>query len=525
MDINWLLKMPQMEKTAKQGATDIALTLRAGDLLTASVIDVLNGNDALISFGQFKAYARLPLPVITGQEIQIKVEEAESGLRMTMLPRTGGTLVSPEKNEALPVRLFEPVSDHPFLSAYSRSLAAGESMEGRITGFEKDGMMLVDFGKFKAFSKIDIPVREGQTLPLRVVESDLGLTLSIAPKASGIVSARGLPSLAANGTSTEAAAAPSGQIPTTSIADAPGAKTTAGTAHSTPPTAREMAQLREQIRQLLDPGSLPDRMTPATSLPSPIKAALVNLQQLLHPASPTASKADLMEVIRSFVDHSGIFFEKHLEAAIRNLNARPDTVTQEELARHPSIRELIVKDLKPNLMILNAYLEEQTPERQGPERSLLEMMRSIARRSLTHIEQQQVLATEKPVDPELLMTFSHLMLLTETRHDARLKVYYAKKGRDGEGKKPRVALLLEMDRMGSVRTDLWMVGRDLNITFFVEDEQKKAIIDGAKHRVGKALASSFNTIALNVVVNVKKIAQFDEEEHTIAPRRQVDLSV
>jgi hypothetical protein len=117
------------------------------------------------------------------------------------------------------------------------------------------------------------------------------------------------------------------------------------------------------------------------------------------------------------------------------------------------------------------------------------------------------------------------MFLTDTQRNARLKVYYAKKGRDDAHKPPRVSLLLDMDRMGAVRTDLWMVGKDLNITFFVKDSEVKETIESEHQRIGEMLKDIFNTVAVSVVVNEKKIAEFEGEELTVPNRRQVDLSI
>ena len=172
MDIQLTLPLPQQTKdSGKPEAAQLAL--RAGDVLTASVLDVEKGRDALLAFGGFKAYARLPLPVVTGQEVQIRVDEKGGRLGMVMVSGSGPQTNDP-RGDHMEVRLFEPVSDKPFLSAHIRSLVPGESIEGRITGFEKNGLMLVDFGKFKAFAKIDIPVRQGQTLSLIAVKQEQG---------------------------------------------------------------------------------------------------------------------------------------------------------------------------------------------------------------------------------------------------------------------------------------------------------------------------------------------------------------
>ena len=79
--------------------------------------------------------------------------------------------------------------------------------------------------------------------------------------------------------------------------------------------------------------------------------------------------------------------------------------------------------------------------------------------------------------------------------------------------------------MGTVRTDLWMVGKDLNITFFVKEAEIKAAIETEHHRIGEMLNDTFNTVAVSVVVNQKKIAEFEGEDLTLPKRRQVDLNI
>lgn len=565
MEVQWPLNLPQQIKGGDP-SSKTNLVLRAGDLLSVAVLEVDRGRDALISFGQFKAYARLPLPVVTGQTIHIQVQQADEGLRMVMLPYRNGHPAStaqggyhrqsgarqPEKamlsikadgpppsiapsSDNLQIRLFEPVSDRPFLSAHAHMLRPGESVEARITGFRKDGLMLVDFGKFKAFAKIDVPVREGQALPLTVVKTDQGIAFSVGSRApagtifpaSSPPEDRTLPpEVTGRGGETPASPATStAQAPSATILPDHQAGMAPPSSPSSRPTAAEMARFRDQIGLLLgDPD--PQEKPSAAPLPPTTQAALTRLQQLLRPVSTTGDTAALMAGIREFVENSGVYFEKRVEAAIRNAQERSAPMNPGELAQQPSIRELMVKDLKPNLLILKQHLESQSLGQQAADHHVLETMKGVVQRTLAHIEQQQLSATEKPVDPDLFQAISHLLLLADHRRDARLKVYYAKKGRrDNDNKTPRVALLLEMDRMGTLRADLWMVGKDLNVTFFVQTEETKAAIIAVQDEIKTALNQSFNTVAVSVVVSEKKIDQFDEEDLYPAPRRLLDLSI
>ena len=530
MDIQWLLPMPpQMTELGKSPPAPMAL--RVGDLLTASVLDVEKDNDALLSIGQFKAYARLPLPVVTGQDIQIRVEAAGENLRMVMVPKNDPAANLPT-GERLEIRLFEPISDRPFLSDPSRSLVPGETLQGRITGFEKNGLTLVDFGKFKAFARIDIPVRQGQTIPLTVLKSDNGIALAVGSKVQ-TVDPNSLPtttevivtSKGQTGVTRQASVAPPALHSQPEIISNLSAKSAAVSVTPAPaPTAAEVTVLRERIRQILD-GTLQPVKDLVTPLSTPIKGALINLQQALNPALPTGDMTMLVTRVRDFIENSGLYFEKRLEQAIHSLQARSTSMTPAELARQPVIRDLMVNDLKPNLLILKEFLDKQPIDSQSGDRHLLETLKSVVQRTVSHIEHQQFMATEKPVDTDLFQAFSHLMFLTDTQRNARLKIYYAKKGRADAQKNPRVSLLLDMDRMGTVRTDLWMVGKDLNVTFFVREADVKAAIESECHRIGEMLRDTFNTVAVSVVVNEKKIAEFDGEDLTLSNRRQVDLSI
>ncbi|MEE4112402.1 MAG: hypothetical protein V2I40_06275 [Desulfobacteraceae bacterium] len=442
MDIQWVLQMPpQMSESAKTPPT--ALVLRAGDLLTASVLEVEKGSDALLSIGSFRAYARLPLPVVTGQDIRIRVESAGETLRMVMVPENGHSASDPD-GRRLVIQLFDGISDPPPLSSQGQPGAARQS-------------------------------------PAHHAQPEL---ISGRPIQSSTVATDGSP----------------------------------------PPTVPEMAALRTLVQCLLE-GRIQLEKNPSASLPTLTKGALINLQQALRPASSNGDMATLVARIRDFVENSGVYFEKRLERAILGLQIRPGSMPPAELARQPAIRDIMINDLKPNLLILKAFLDAQPPDPRGEDRHLLETLRSVVQRAVSHIAQQQFMAAEKPVDPDLFQAFSHLLFLTDAHRNARLKVYYAKKGRDDAHKTPRVSLLLDLDRMGTVRTDLWMVGKDLNVTLFVTQTDLKAAIESEHHRIGEMLRDTFNTVAVSVVVNQKKITEFEGEDLTLSQRRQVDLSI
>ncbi|WP_157067482.1 hypothetical protein [Desulfosarcina cetonica] len=301
------------------------------------------------------------------------------------------------------------------------------------------------------------------------------------------------------------------------------------------PTEKEMDGLRQAIESLgkniqQTPPSLPSEGANVSGAvqTAPVQTALVNLQQILSPVSPGDNLESLMQKVRSFIENSGIYFEKKLESVVRSLQPGPPdgapATMASQLADHPAVRALIDTDLKPNLLVLKQFLEAQTEKTQNPDRAMLETLRSVVDRTLTNIEQQQQAATERPASADVFQAFSHLLHLADPKQNARLKVYYAKKNKDEEAKPPRVSLLLEMDRLGTLRSDLWMVGKDLNITFFVKDADVKSTIEAVHHQIKTMLHDTFNTVAVSVVVSEKKIDAFDGEDLLPAVRRQLDVN-
>lgn len=497
-------------RTGLSRTADPALpTFNAGDRFTAAVVSVDRKHDALLTFGRFKAYARLPLPVSAGQEIQIRVESDQGGgLRLIMDPPRG-SCDAPSGGRPLVIHPFEPVPDRPLTAGIFRSLPPGTLVEGRITGVEQDGRMLVDFGRFNAFVRLDIPVRQGQTLPLVVVDTDAGLTLRVASRSEA--------ALVSKTPSAEPAARLAGS---------------AGSLAASP-TAVEMETLRQALPSLKQAAAA---LRPATEAPSapdrsaPLESALASIERHLVPANLDGDRSVLIARIADFVERSGIHFEKHLEQVLTAMQDRLPSKTPDDLYRHPAVREVLTSDQKPNLLVLENFLDQLSAaptqaSAKGLERPVIEMLNHVVQRSLAHIEQQQAAATQKPVDPSLVQAFSHLLYLADGRQQARLKVYYAKKGKSGEpNKPPRVSLLLEMDRLGAVRSDVWMIGKDLNITFFVGDENVKAGIVDRQEQIQRALKDTFNTVAVSVVVSAKKIAEFDGEDLSPTGTRNVDVS-
>jgi len=289
-------------------------------------------------------------------------------------------------------------------------------------------------------------------------------------------------------------------------------------------TAVDQSALREQVQQIFN-HQFPKGMRTGKATSEALKEVLTRISLILTPASPTGDIDNLASRIRLLIENSGLYFEKRLETAIISLKRDSTPSASGNLAAQPAIRKIFLNDLKPNLLFLKQFLLSQPPDGQGLDWRNNEVLKRLVGRSLAYIDQQQQAAAEKPAEPDMSQVFSHLLMLRGVHRDARLNIYYTRKGNDGKSRTPRVALLLDMDRMGKVRTDLWMVAKDLNVTFFVETAETKAIIDSARFQVETALLETFETVAVRVVVSEKKIEQFSQVNAAPSGGRQVDLNI
>lgn len=82
-----------------------------------------------------------------------------------------------------------------------------------------------------------------------------------------------------------------------------------------------------------------------------------------------------------------------------------------------------------------------------------------------------------------------------------------------------------MDRIGEVRTDFFLMKKDLSITFFVKDEVSKTQFENHFEEISEPLNSLFDYLVLKAVVSEKKIQEFHHEDLDLGGDRQIDLRV
>jgi len=144
---------------------------------------------------------------------------------------------------------------------------------------------------------------------------------------------------------------------------------------------------------------------------------------------------------------------------------------------------------------------------------------------LSDITHQQGRAVAQLDSAEPFQVFSFALPLKEGAQTTRLKVYFQKKQKSGANKGFRISLLLSLDRLGDLRTDFFLVDKDLTINFFVKEDSSKVKIQENFLELQELLHVFFNQIVLKVSVSEKKVIDFDHEDFQVNGDRQVDLRV
>ncbi len=371
-------------------------------------------------------------------------------------------------------------------------LQPGARLTGRVLRLESDGKVLMDLGGRRALAQVGFAVRAGQTLPLQVVENGPLLHLQVEPPTTG-----GKPAV---------------PLPKADFSQVlqPG----------------EQERVVSLVRQLIDPSS--PAAPSKNELPESVKSALIRMVSLFEPLPMEAAPQQISQWVRHAVEDSGMLLEKKLGDAAAAGSPSPPPGNEKEPSP-PPIRIIITRDAKSQLLVLRQLLpstDEPTELTEKLNPKSASFLRQTVDRLLTHIESRQEQAVSRWADGGNQQIFVHALQLPDQKKPVQLKIYYPRKeGRPGDNRQHRVALLLDMDRLGPVRIDLAMLGRMLQITFFVAQKKSMERMAPEVETVSRALAGLFDHVAVDLFVSRQKIRQFEEEDVQGPEGGGVDLNI
>jgi len=386
---------------------------------------------------------------------------------------------------ALIKAIFDPQLNR---SAWMRAIVKpGDVFSLKIIDAKDDQRALVDLGKFRAIAEIKFPVKIGDEILVKVIDTEGQLRLQlIDPDSKGFSGDKnGIKDL---------------EILSSDVFN------------------KIQSEVKLVASQIL---SLPESQLPSEL----IRKALAALDAHFTSIDLNKAATKWLPLLKSYVENSGFFFETKLEDIIHKFDEHPKSQLAKALAGDPEIKQIFAKDLKPILLQLNEYLEAQDSNSKLFSTKSISGLKNTLEMLLADIVNQQTRAVHKHEMPVPYHVFSCSIPLKGKRQTAALKLYCPKKKRNGSKAGFKISVFLEMERIGEIRTDFFLLKKDLTITFFVKDNVCKQQFEENFTEIRNTLDPFFDYLILKTVVSEKKVRDFHFEDLDFGKDRQIDLRI
>jgi hypothetical protein len=380
--------------------------------------------------------------------------------------------------------VLDPFTDHS--KSAVKELRSGDRLIGRVHKLASDGRAVMDFGQFRARVHIRWPVQHGQKLNLEVVETGPQVKLRVISDSGG----------------SQKIAMPYLDF-----------------AHVLP--AGDQKQLMALTERLVN-SSQPVRLSQR------ILDALTQLKAVFQPLpiSGESSIDDLAHRLRHTFEDSGLLFEKKLaEIQPFERNVQSEQVKLSGMQARPVLNQ----DLKAQLLILKSYFTEIEAKPEGAAAlsgKELAFMRRSAEQLLAHLQDQQGRVMARIGDNDQIVIVNHQLYLENQRSPIQIKLYYPKK--EHRRQRPgqyRLAILLNMERLGPVRIDVAMLEDVLEVGFFVESESVRSTLEARREQIVTALQEGFRQVQMVARISHDKITNFQREDHSDPAFGRVDIQI
>ena len=365
----------------------------------------------------------------------------------------------------------------------------GDVFNLKIIEVKDDQRVLVDFGKFRALAEVKFPVKPGAELLAKVTGTDEQLRLQLIDPDSK---------------------------------DSSGRKNVLSRIEilSLEVFNRIQSDIKQAARQILN-------LSASQQPPKQISSAFAALAAHFESIDPGKPAAKLVPMLKAYVENAGFFFEKKLADILGQLIQRAENKPEipQELIRAPQINKVFANDLKPILFMLKGFIENQEFSAKLLSTANLSNFRSSLDLLLANIFNQQSRAAHKHELPEPFQVFSFALPLKDAQQNAKLKFYFPKKNKNGSENGFKISLFLDMDKIGEVRADFFLLNKDLVITFFVSDDSRKMNFEEHFEELSVQLDPLFDSLILKTIVSQKKLKDFHREDLDLGSDKQIDLRI
>ena len=341
----------------------------------------------------------------------------------------------------------------------------GSLLRGEVIEIQPDGKALIDFGQARVVAEVRFPVKPGTVINARVESIGKPLRLTHLPHG-------------------------------------PNHKHT-GTSEWRPHLERQQVLLKELsgfIERVTAAGES-TRGTVVEPLPDTVRQALSALRYVCLPIDLDDRTEMIAGQLKRWIENCGAYFEQRLIRLMTNLSATTDPSNTDRdpgtLNRPGSVRY----DLKAILIILKDFLdgENQKVCLSGLSPKDIEKLKATVGLLLDDIG-DRLQSVLKQRDSEHYL-FSHLLNLTPEDHRGLLQIRTPKRHRTTPDNEVRLSLHLQLDRIGNIRSDLWLGAGGLRVTLVVGDPGVKRLIDDNLQDLKSLLNPHFGSVSVDVRVS------------------------
>lgn len=368
-------------------------------------------------------------------------------------------------------------------------LRIGSLLRGEVLEIRPDGRALIEFGQTRVLAEVRFPIETGTLIYARVESTGKPLRFTHLPQAPN--------------------------QPDRDIANPP-------------PHFRHQEAAFKGLTALID--RVVDERTRGTSgrpLPETVRQALTAIRHLCLPLDLNEQTQLIAGQLKRWLENSGVYFEQRLARLLTNLSANAEPSSTNLPSGKADAGELIRADLKANLIILKDFFNRGSQKEFFPALSLkeLEEFKSIVGLLLGEME-DRLHTIIKNRDAEHFL-FSHLLNLTPGSHRGLLQVKVPARQPKSPDTDVRLSLLLQMDRLGNIRSDLWLTASGLRVMLVVADPEVKHLVDSHIRNLETLLRRHFGSLSVEVRVSDPVDTDIESDGSTAADffnQRTIDTS-
>jgi hypothetical protein len=372
-------------------------------------------------------------------------------------------------------------------STETAGLRVGDLLRIKVVEVFEDQRILVDLGRWRTMAVVRFPVAVGDEFLARVQDASGQLRLQRIE----------LP---------EAAGSAVGPI--------------AGPVQGV--SAQWFSHVRPGLEALADAWM---RLPESRPVPQNVRQALEALLRFVVPFDLESTPAALAARIREVCENSGVFLECRLGSALEAGGEGPQAQPLADPTSAAKAGRVLADDLKARLLLLNAFLEGSDAGAIPADRGAAAGLSREVGEALALIRSGQEQMGNRPTAEQPFLMLHVALPLTDEREAVRLKVAYRRRSIGPKQEGHRAAVLLTLDHLGSVRSDLYLLGQSLSIFIFVASDELQNVFTQYASELRDALAAGFDSVRVQVKTSPRKIERFLTEDWRPAGESLVDVRV